>query len=493
MTEPTSPRALVVDDSKTAQLRLKKMLQRFDIEIDMVKSAEDAFSYLRYEKPAIIFMDHHMEGMDGLDALRMIKENPQTAMIPVVMYTSESGDVYIGQARALGALDILSKEVIGHENLEEVLSKLNVRAKTDDEQHSNAEHSSTSSATAHESAMHDSSNSVAELTAGVDLSAADDKTIRALMHQLEDTRTQLSHKLERHSEVVSEHLAENTRFLSRRISDNYASLRKQLSQSQALELEEIDSQASIATDELAGVNQVASNQFSLMKTLFAITLLGLFALGILIWQALSQLSQQRDSLDMLMSLYAEAPASSIATSVARDTVEPLSQNQIDMMGLLDAFSWAMNNTMAMRFDEEPFNQERLLSLQTLVFQLDNAGYRGIIDLDIHLGDFCMEQRDDGTVALAADDTPASDCFFTRQNDPEPELDDIITLPYLQFEQTAEPLAQGRISLVPSVSPYENAQQAYPQDLEGVTAGEWNRIALKNHQVLIRLGISSDLL
>ena len=42
-----------------------------------------------------------MPGIDGSRALQIIKSNPDTAMIPVIMYTSKSGDVYTGQARAL--------------------------------------------------------------------------------------------------------------------------------------------------------------------------------------------------------------------------------------------------------------------------------------------------------------------------------------------------------------------------------------------------------
>src|SRR4030095_5938251 len=37
--------------------------------------------------------------------------NPDTAMIPVVMYTSQEGELYVSQARALGAVGVLPKTV----------------------------------------------------------------------------------------------------------------------------------------------------------------------------------------------------------------------------------------------------------------------------------------------------------------------------------------------------------------------------------------------
>jgi CheY-like chemotaxis protein len=103
--------ALVVDDSKSARVILSRMLEKYDIEVDMAESAEQAIEYLKSNRPDAIFMDHLMPGMDGLQAVKAIKSNPQTAMIPIMMYTSQEGELYVGQARALGAMGVLPKQV----------------------------------------------------------------------------------------------------------------------------------------------------------------------------------------------------------------------------------------------------------------------------------------------------------------------------------------------------------------------------------------------
>jgi CheY-like chemotaxis protein len=104
-------RALVVDDSKSARVILSRMLEKYDIEVDMAESAEQSIEYLKNNRPDAIFMDHLMPGMDGLQAVQAIKGNPQTAMIPIMMYTSQEGELYVGQARALGAMGVLPKQV----------------------------------------------------------------------------------------------------------------------------------------------------------------------------------------------------------------------------------------------------------------------------------------------------------------------------------------------------------------------------------------------
>ncbi len=106
-----SKRALVVDDSKSARAFLSRILERHEITVDAAESAEAAIEYLARNKPDVIFMDHMMPGMDGFQAVQTIKNNPRTSAIPILMYTSQEGDLYLGQARALGAEGVLPKQI----------------------------------------------------------------------------------------------------------------------------------------------------------------------------------------------------------------------------------------------------------------------------------------------------------------------------------------------------------------------------------------------
>jgi len=107
----SSKRALVVDDSKSARAFLSRILERHEISVDGADSAEAAIDYLTRNKPDVIFMDHMMPGMDGFQAVQSIKNNPRTCAIPILMYTSQEGDLYLGQARALGAEGVLPKQI----------------------------------------------------------------------------------------------------------------------------------------------------------------------------------------------------------------------------------------------------------------------------------------------------------------------------------------------------------------------------------------------
>lgn len=100
---------LIVDDSKSARLMLRKMLQGFGLTVDTVDSAEEGLSYLRSQRPDAIFMDHTMPGLDGIAAVKQIKREPGIKTIPVTMYTSKDDAAYQEEARAAGAIGVLVK------------------------------------------------------------------------------------------------------------------------------------------------------------------------------------------------------------------------------------------------------------------------------------------------------------------------------------------------------------------------------------------------
>jgi CheY-like chemotaxis protein len=106
-----SKTALVVDDSVVARHVLTKLLSEHGVSAESAESAELALEYLKHRRPDVVFMDHMMPGMDGFQALEAIKANPATATIPVMMYTSQEGELYVGQARALGAFGVLPKDL----------------------------------------------------------------------------------------------------------------------------------------------------------------------------------------------------------------------------------------------------------------------------------------------------------------------------------------------------------------------------------------------
>ncbi|MCG6869747.1 MAG: response regulator [Gammaproteobacteria bacterium] len=116
----TTMKALVVDDSKLARLTLRKLLVARGVEVEQAESGEEALSHMENSRPDIVFMDNQMPNMNGIDAMRAIKDNPDTGSIPVIMCTGQDEADFKANAVNNGAAGVLAKPPVVEE-LEEVL------------------------------------------------------------------------------------------------------------------------------------------------------------------------------------------------------------------------------------------------------------------------------------------------------------------------------------------------------------------------------------
>ncbi|WP_020651287.1 response regulator [Solimonas variicoloris] len=101
--------ALVVDDSKSARFALRRYLEGHAFKVDTADSAQQAYLALQQQRPDLIFLDHIMPGIDGFEALRQLKQDPETAAIPIIICSSNEGEAFVAEAREQGAVGVLPK------------------------------------------------------------------------------------------------------------------------------------------------------------------------------------------------------------------------------------------------------------------------------------------------------------------------------------------------------------------------------------------------
>lgn len=121
--------ALVVDDSKVAHIKLRKLLETRSISVDWVSSGEDAVATLESQTPDIVFMDILMPGMDGFETTKAVLANPKNANLAVVMCSGNSSEEDRQKAVAVGAAGYIGKPYTDEELskvLEEVSGRLPV-------------------------------------------------------------------------------------------------------------------------------------------------------------------------------------------------------------------------------------------------------------------------------------------------------------------------------------------------------------------------------
>ncbi len=105
------PKVLLVEDNEMNRDMLSRRLQRKGYDVVFAVDGNAAVSMARIEKPALILMDMSLPVMDGWEATRQIKSNPDTQTIPVIALTAHAMAGDQEKALAAGCEDYDTKPV----------------------------------------------------------------------------------------------------------------------------------------------------------------------------------------------------------------------------------------------------------------------------------------------------------------------------------------------------------------------------------------------
>ena len=101
-----SPHILVVDDDALMRRSLGLQLEQAGYRVNTAGSAEDALAFSQRDRPDLVLLDMGLPGMDGLDALRLFKQQADT---PVIFVTARRRELDTILGLELGADDYITK------------------------------------------------------------------------------------------------------------------------------------------------------------------------------------------------------------------------------------------------------------------------------------------------------------------------------------------------------------------------------------------------
>ena len=108
---PRASRALVVDDSAPVRKQLEVGLRMLGVDADFAEDGDQALLKLSQAKFDIIFLDVVMPGKDGFAVCKLIKKNPTTKDVPVVMLTGKSSAMDKVKGSLAGCQAYLTKPI----------------------------------------------------------------------------------------------------------------------------------------------------------------------------------------------------------------------------------------------------------------------------------------------------------------------------------------------------------------------------------------------
>ncbi|MCU7807888.1 MAG: response regulator [Candidatus Thiodiazotropha sp. (ex Semelilucina semeliformis)] len=456
-------RALIVDDSKTARLVLSNKLLQYGIDVDTRESAAAAIDYLYDNAPDAIFMDYEMPGMDGFQALKVIKSNPHTAVIPVMMYTSKAGGLAMSQARALGAVGVLPKK-LEPQDLEGVLHSLHLmpeqdslaRGLPDDElrslrrvPHSENVHPIGEAGRRGAMPVEPVTLPMGDLQGAVPVDENLKKFMRREQGQVEE---RLKDQLEK----------------------QYADFHGDFFELEA-HLEENNQQ----------VRRVAILSVSTLILLAAGFLFALFQYNPMMQTNKAAVSESELSEVMLERLIAQDEKIDLITTAVYEGVADSSgeRSQNLPLGLIE---WAANQGTHFNYGEMPFNDTRALWLSELVEQLKTAGFQGSIELRASYGNFCLTKDAAGSLQLADPGLELSQCQFKADLEERDQWRNEQSVAFANYLNVEIARSGGEVEILLFNSGLNNPQYPYPERYEAKTAGEWNRVAGQNQRIQVNL-------
>ncbi len=114
-------KVLIVDDVAVNRLMVNKMLGTFGMEVMEANNGLEALEALRTFKADVILLDLMMPVMDGFEMLRILRANPLTTHIPVIVLSALNTNDDIVAAYNAGANDFVTKPIL----FEKLVSSVN--------------------------------------------------------------------------------------------------------------------------------------------------------------------------------------------------------------------------------------------------------------------------------------------------------------------------------------------------------------------------------
>jgi len=100
---------LVVDDEEDILQLVSYNLAREGYKVSCAATGEEALKSARADLPDLILLDLMLPGTDGLEVCKLLKAEPRTAGIPIIMLTAKGEEADVVTGLELGADDYVTK------------------------------------------------------------------------------------------------------------------------------------------------------------------------------------------------------------------------------------------------------------------------------------------------------------------------------------------------------------------------------------------------
>ena len=124
---PGARTVLVVDDIEDNRDLYATYFEHSGFRALEARDGEEALASIAQDMPDVVIMDLAMPSLDGWEATRLIKSNPRTAHVIVIVVTGTASNENLASARAAGANEVCTKPCLPRELMDVVERLLDER------------------------------------------------------------------------------------------------------------------------------------------------------------------------------------------------------------------------------------------------------------------------------------------------------------------------------------------------------------------------------
>jgi hypothetical protein len=397
-----------------------------------------------------------------------------------MMYTSQEGELYLSQARALGAIGVLPKQ-IKHADVSKALEQLRLLSAPAAAEPAPLQATAQSGA---QSAAQASSQIETPFQASEAATIALSTPNAPSMHETPEVtrerrgprRPELPALPPNLRSILDAMFAHHNNEMRRFVVDHMESQSDRIVGDMRLLLQD---QPPTAGDLTRRVRPVSGGLWLALAGVVAASLLGLQwykehmqaqQLAAQLAQSQQQLASTQENLNSLQAAEAAAAASEDAPTNDAPGAEALGHEPT-------------SSVTPIPFGEMPLGGARLDQVSALLAKLNAQGFAGVLQIRSIPGRFCMVTGTSGQAVLPADTVPYAKCEqLGNPREDNGSTSGRESVAFANMIATARQASGGKIDVQISAGNAEETLTPYPPVSDTLLAGEWNRVALANNRI-----------
>ena len=115
---------LIVEDSPTQAIHLRTIIEQMGVKVVCASNGHTGLYMAQQMRPDMVILDVQMPEINGFEVCKILKSSPETANIPIILFTVNDSKEAIQLGMEYGVIDYIPKDAFSDAVLIETLRQM---------------------------------------------------------------------------------------------------------------------------------------------------------------------------------------------------------------------------------------------------------------------------------------------------------------------------------------------------------------------------------